>query len=242
MAIGMTQQAHAISFDRIGDLSEIVQTSTLAFRGKVTKIQYFNVDTGARRPVPVTEISFLVQEGYWGTETGRHITLRQIGGKSTSEPNLEMVVPGLPQFELGVHYAVFANDQEHPVIGAQWGNHGVFRIAAESNFGQRIFDRAQRPLIKSHNAIPAASRHLHCAQFSRQTNTCTQLVSHTDDTSIDDGAPQHDLPTQQLLSLADFDRYVQGLTQIRSQAEQAQTVTASRHQFKEAVKNFFARN
>jgi hypothetical protein len=182
LAATLTTPAHdagAVVYSRVGDLVEIAQTSPLSFRGRVTAIAHRSVAVnGLSRRQPYTEITFSVLSGFaGGLRAGQTFVLRQMGGRSAENPDLVQMIPGFPEFRVGVEYVVFTNDAKHPMEGARWGSAGVLRVAREADGTELVLDAHHRPLVSDGLGGMLPVRDLRCAAFADAERACTGIVS-----------------------------------------------------------------
>lgn len=149
ISAGAPAIGHALSFDRVPGLDELSITAPIIFRGRVVRLEHRSI---ARRSgkiavgFPYTEVTFIVGDGIAGVRTGETLTLRRMGGRSPERPELVAEVPGVPVFQVGGEYVVFADPARHPLLGAAWGEHGALRVVDDGQEGPRVLDHGGRLL------------------------------------------------------------------------------------------------
>lgn len=121
---GLAPNADALSFARHPSLQEIAKEAPLSFRGLVKQIRFVQAETASE--VPYTEITFVVQQAYAGTETGAQVTLYQMGGPLADKGFV--IIPGLATFDLGQSVVVLSNDSLHPFFATAFGDQGALYV------------------------------------------------------------------------------------------------------------------
>lgn len=238
--------AGAVVYSRVGDLVEIAQTSPLSFRGRVTAIAHRSVAVnGLSRRQPYTEITFSVLSGFaGGLRAGQTFVLRQMGGRSAENPDLVQMIPGFPEFRVGVEYVVFTNDAKHPMEGARWGSAGVLRVAREADGTELVLDAHHRPLVSDGLGGMLPVRDLRCAAFADAERACTGIVSeapHDAEAPDEGGLQAAGVSPDHLATKGDFDAFVRDAVRRRAPVGPALTNNASRAAFEDALRRRLAR-
>lgn len=163
--------AQALTFsDEVPHLPHLAAGATLAFRGRVEKVDVGYVE-GAERPLPYTAISLVVDEPYLGCTKGEVVVLRQMGGPLKDQPKVHWIIPGLAHFSPGEEVVVFANDRRHPFFGTYFGDYGVLRIATDQRGVRRVLNERWRPLWRTTSNLEIDPDQ-HCLPLRSEPNRC----------------------------------------------------------------------
>ena len=110
------------------DFDQLIAEADQIFLGTVTALDSRKEPTGAI----VTEVTFSTARVLKGAETGTMI-LEVLGGTVGEET---MEVGGVPKFEIGVTYLVFAKDNRTAVFPIVGGAQGLYQIRRDETTGK----------------------------------------------------------------------------------------------------------
>lgn len=120
-------------------LKKLTANASAVFQGEVLDIQYQDSVEG----IPHTFVTYQVEKDLVGSNVGRKVTLRFIGGvKKISDTHFETLeVSNVPEFEVGAKNIIFIdanNDGQCPLVNC---SSGLFRVK-----DQQVFDHSGRAL------------------------------------------------------------------------------------------------
>ena len=120
---------------------ELVTRADVIFVGEVTDVRAFPLDTPRDGTIIKTRVIFRVLDPIWGTTSLLEV-FDFIGGKLG---DVELVVAGMPKFEVGDRRVVFAyrNRSINPIVGF---TQGLLQIRRDSGGVDRVFTLGGVPL------------------------------------------------------------------------------------------------
>lgn len=129
------------------DFDQLVADAEQIFLGTVTAVQSRKVPNGAI----VTDVTFASPQVLKGSDTGA-ITLLVLGGTVGEET---LALSGVPTFQLGVRYLVFAKENGKAMFPVVGGDQGLFQIQRDAVTGEETVWNAQGMPITSKTVLDA---------------------------------------------------------------------------------------
>lgn len=117
------------------NFAQLVTEADEIFVGTVSSLESRKLPNGAI----VTDVRFSDLRMVKGDNTSAAIVLLVLGGEVGSE---RLEIPGLPQFQLGARYLVFAQGNGRDMFPVVGGHAGIFRIILGSPQGSSIVSNA----------------------------------------------------------------------------------------------------
>ncbi len=175
------EPSYALTWSRELSFDEMINGSSLAFRGTVLTVEYDVVVDEAGTKHPFTVISIASDLCYVGCTSGETLVLRQIGGRSESG-EFELF-PGLVDWHVGDRVASFSNDTEQPLGGTLQGERTFFRIAFSPDGSiPLVFDHSFGAIMRHHAPGQPA---IHCSPSATDRGHCTTLTEGGLDVAVD---------------------------------------------------------
>jgi hypothetical protein len=194
--------------DAPDSLNVVIRMARLAFRGEVVSITPAVVTTPSGKQVPHLDVVFRVLEAYEGTQVGNLETVRQIGGPVPGQPGMHLFVSGVPEYQVGGHYTVFADRTLQRLSGTLWGTlstHRIVRIAEERDL---VITYSAHPLKLDAEGRLQQVLEWRCVRERERPNEC-RIWRHRDGSIVSSEALAKELA--RWLDRRAFDRAVLGV-------------------------------